>query len=54
MTAVAQHAVTALKHAVMAAVVQAAVPQNTVNVGKVREKESMLLLLEHQYFVFHF
>ena len=37
----------------MAAVGQAA-PQNTVNAVKVREKESIVFLLEHQYFVFHF
>ena len=42
------------QHAVTAAAVQAAVPQKTVNVVKVREKESIVLLLEHQYFVFHF
>ena len=37
-----------------AAAVQATVPQNTVNAVKVREKESIMFLLEHQYFVFHF
>ena len=37
-TAATQHGVTASKHAVTAAAVQATVPQNTVNAVKVREK----------------